>query len=808
MVRLRALRVPWRLMVLAIFVAGLILPIWWLVARPVGHLPGLGAYPSAYLGDTILLPVGCLILVIGIRNLLPAQHEYVGAAVGATVAAAAAIAVQAAWLRDPHPRLNWTLPRAEHFNAAGWWHAIYFTAMSAVVFTLAIVFLLRVRHNRRSDQGSVSKVSDSPGAVILLATFGSYIALVVHDNFSTSTTSASASSLALTGAAVLLAVLLITFTYGRLVVRLIRPALIAVGIIDTITTFAAIKLHSRTLLTAESAAAVCVIAAIAIECHLVSVARYGARRARTWKILGIGATVCVLVSSWIQLATPLAQHDLGSVAVVTAGSLLILIGVLFSLLQWEARAVLPVTLVGLLVMGVAAAAAWYQAVPARLVSANGVAVTIVTILVGAVIGISSYVIKARTDGVLGVPVDVNRPGRRLQSGMAPRASAALALIALFAVGGFLATFTFVVVVNRNLRFPSRTAFAPGDMRILITGAVVFAVSAAVFAVKVQWPTNQIVQIYASTMRVAVSLALGALLIDDMVGGQFSTLQVIEGIGVGVITFLWTFNSVLNNIWLMQGRRMSLGTITSSLSLALLSGATGAWVLTVGIMSRANARTPWQAATIALAALIITGGLVVLLGGSDGVGLPHYTELPVWRGLLQDALSCSAIILILIFPVVYLWSITTFGVGLVAALPIIAVFAIPFIWIMKANREHPSVEAYRLIKPRSKAKALLADMEGRSLQRFAGDQLILFDALKEPCRPKSEDFIRILAAHTRNQNRLAGIMIMVPVAGTLQILLGLAADSPRFAQHLTQAVWPSSIRETVPRGSHRNGATSE
>jgi hypothetical protein len=109
-------------------------------------------------------------------------------------------------------------------------------------------------------------------------------------------------------------------------------------------------------------------------------------------------------------------------------------------------------------------------------------------------------------------------------------------------------------------------------------------------------------------------------------------------------------------------------------------------------------------------------------------------------------------------------------GLVVALPIITFFAVPFMWIMKANRDHPEVEAFRLIRPRSKAKAIIADMQGRSLQRFRRDQLVLVKAAGQPCRPKSEDFIRVLGAHTRNQNRIAGGMIVLPIAGALQYYL--------------------------------------
>ena len=804
----RAARRAWLLVILGVFVAGLVLPIWWLVKRPVGHLPGLGAYPSAYIGDTVLLPLGCMILVIGSRSLRPARGERVTSGAAAVVAGAAAIAVQAAWLRDPSPRLNWTLPHAGRFNAGGWWHAVYFTAMSAVVLALSVIFLMRVRDGRRTDPESVKRLSGGPGAVVVLTAFGAYAALVVHDNFSASITRSSASSLVLTSAAALIAGLLVAIMYGRAVVELVRPALIAIGGAAVIATFVATPWHGRTLLNAESAAVACTVAAVGIECHLVRVARDGPGSGRSWSALGIGVTAGALVSAWLQLVAPLSGHDAARVALIATVGLIVLVGVLFGFLGPEAIAVLPVTFVGLLVIAVASAAAWYQAALAHPVSATNAAVTIVTILVGLVIGLSSYVVKVRTDGVLGVPPDAWDPGPRLGPSVALRTSAALALISFFAVGGFLATFAFVVAVNRDLPFPARSALAGSDIRVFYVGVAAFILSATVFAIKTWRPASRIAQVCATGAQLAIPLAVSGLLIADTRNGRFSGLQVIEAVCVAVLMFLWTFNSVVNNAWLMQGRRMSVGAVVAALSLAVLSGTTGAWLLTSGIVSGINARGPWQAATFALTALVASGGVVIFLGGSGSIGLPHHTELPVWRGLLQDTLSCSAITLVLVFPVVYLWSITDFSTGLVAALPVVAIFAPPFMWIMKANREHPKVEALRLIEPKSKAEMILADMEARSVQRFVRDQLVLLRAVRNPCEPKSEDFIRTLAAHTRNQNRLAGSMIVIPVAGALQILLSLAADSLWLVRHLTQIVWPAAIRGAIAHGAEGPPTTSK
>lgn len=230
----------WLPFLLLLYLAGLVLPVWWLVSTPPPGLPGLADYPSAYLGDSLLLPAGCTVLLAGIRRLRAARGERLVAAAAAVAALVSAVAVQAEWLEDPSTPPNWTMPRTGHFNAAGWWHAVYFTGMSMVLVVLTVLFLARVRAGRRRGDGAVTAVSSGTGAVVLLTAWGSYAVLAVHDDFSGSVGgSSSLSSFTLVGMVLLVAAGLTARAYGRLAGVLSRPALTAIAgiaVISTLTT--------------------------------------------------------------------------------------------------------------------------------------------------------------------------------------------------------------------------------------------------------------------------------------------------------------------------------------------------------------------------------------------------------------------------------------------------------------------------------------------------------------------------------------------------------------------------------------------
>ena len=241
------------------FLAGLVLPVWWAVSAHHGGVPGLGDFPSAYLGDTLLLPLGCVMTAAGIRKLAAAPRERTAGVISAAVAAVVSVGIQADWLRDPSTQPNWTLPHSGELDAAGWWHAAYFTGMSVLLVVLTMVFLSRVRAGRLAGDPAVREVSSGTGATLLLTGWVSYTALAVHDDLSGPLASSALSVLVVVGVVLLIAGTLTGIAYGRTALVLIRPVLLAGGCAAAVTAFATAPLAAQVVLSAPVAVIACTI---------------------------------------------------------------------------------------------------------------------------------------------------------------------------------------------------------------------------------------------------------------------------------------------------------------------------------------------------------------------------------------------------------------------------------------------------------------------------------------------------------------------------------------------------------------------
>ncbi len=211
-----------------LYLSGLVLPAWWLSGLHSAVRPGLTGYPSAYIGDTLLLPTGVAVLIAGIRRLPRSRWEPVTGLLAAAAAAAVSVAVQIDWLTDPTTPTNWTMPASGRLDPAGWWHFAYFTGMSIAMITATTVFLTRARATRHTDPALVADLSAGRGAVLLLAAWGSYAALSIHSDLTTALTSSAAATIALTAVVLTLAFGLVWLGYGRLTRVLAWPALAAI----------------------------------------------------------------------------------------------------------------------------------------------------------------------------------------------------------------------------------------------------------------------------------------------------------------------------------------------------------------------------------------------------------------------------------------------------------------------------------------------------------------------------------------------------------------------------------------------------
>jgi hypothetical protein len=160
------------------------------------NLPGLYSYLSATWGDGLLLPIAAASLVYSIDGLRPAPHETSIGSIVALIGAGGGAATQVAWLHDRSPRLNWTLPHAQHFNGAGWYHAVFLCSAAAAFAALWVTVARRLTSDDIVTRRTLIATSLAGACSVAFA------ALVQVDNVKAAHSSAAtATLLALTGAA-------------------------------------------------------------------------------------------------------------------------------------------------------------------------------------------------------------------------------------------------------------------------------------------------------------------------------------------------------------------------------------------------------------------------------------------------------------------------------------------------------------------------------------------------------------------------------------------------------------------------------
>jgi len=179
-----------------VFVAGFgVMNAFWRLQEQSGGLAGLYDYRSATWGDGLLLPLTAGLLgsaaVLG-----PSERSgRAWAAAAGCCGFALGAFTQVAWLADPSPGLNWTLPAAHRFNEAGWYHAAFLSCASGY---LSWLLARAVRAASGGGVGAMPRFLLAGSAMSALG-FGW---LLAADNSSTADTAASRSTIGVIGAVV------------------------------------------------------------------------------------------------------------------------------------------------------------------------------------------------------------------------------------------------------------------------------------------------------------------------------------------------------------------------------------------------------------------------------------------------------------------------------------------------------------------------------------------------------------------------------------------------------------------------------
>lgn len=120
------------------------LNVFWFAGSYDTSVPGLYDYYAATWGDGLFLTLGAG----GFRMLqvlfpIEGAKKRIAMIVGSAMFLAGA-AIQLSWLCNPDIALNWTIPRVGCFNAAGWYHAFYFSACFGFFgFSITAIILVK-----------------------------------------------------------------------------------------------------------------------------------------------------------------------------------------------------------------------------------------------------------------------------------------------------------------------------------------------------------------------------------------------------------------------------------------------------------------------------------------------------------------------------------------------------------------------------------------------------------------------------------------------------------------------------------------
>lgn len=109
--------------------------IFWQFSDKSSGLKGLFDYYAATIGDAVFLSIligtGWYYIESNRDKVFKNSNHTINWL--CIIAAAIGLLIQASWLINPNTGLNWTINRAHHFNAAGWYHAVYFIMMFCLI---------------------------------------------------------------------------------------------------------------------------------------------------------------------------------------------------------------------------------------------------------------------------------------------------------------------------------------------------------------------------------------------------------------------------------------------------------------------------------------------------------------------------------------------------------------------------------------------------------------------------------------------------------------------------------------------------
>lgn len=719
-------------------------------------LPGLSSYPSAFIGDPVLLPVVAAVLALGVRALVPARSDRWWAAAGALVGLAGGIGTQVLWLTDDHIRPNWTIPRPHHFNTAGMWHAVYLSATSALLSALSIVLLVRLRRSPSSDR---RRVLGSPLAAALWIALLGYVALLVHD--SGTATFASRTTLVAISTGTLVPVLLTGLAAGRDTVAMYRPA--ALGVLAG----AAVSVAAQGFLGGQGmefgmGTAVAVTVPAAMAAFLLSRATPIDRDSWLWAAVSAATCALLLYALWVLAFRAHADGRLDHLALVAAAQI-VAVPVCFGLgTRWrDFGSAIGTTAALAALVWVAGPLVW---------GAERITVGHHDFVVGVVLAVTVSLVlfpavTRRYDERIIVEGKLSRTGT-LSASHRQATAAALALLLLALVAVLLGLLSQTLRVLAGADYHDGHGWPYPQLLILgLSAAVLAAAGAAVTRLR-----SRMGRLLAALLFLPWCAVLMGTASPDLL--RQSPILSIVLVLTSALCAWWTGHSLLDNVFLLRLRRVDAVGWPVVVLGALATGLSAYWAASTALVGPGH---PW--ATLpsllgALGVLVLQALLTTVLGRAAAPPARTVTLYGLAQNLAQDSLVIAVLhTFAVVLPVVFLVHVAprvgTTGLltTLALCLPLLTFINSAYRWTAKNNTTH----VLREIEGKASDKAAvlaLVEAERRADRRLRVQWTAARRGLPNP---PMDRFLRVLSVHAHTQN-LIGTLLLVPlIVGVLALL---------------------------------------
>ncbi|WP_103343089.1 hypothetical protein [Amycolatopsis sp. CA-126428] len=750
--------------------------VWW--PAPPADLPGLFDFPSAYIGDSLLLPVAVALMLLGAGRLPRARRDRMVAAVFATVAGLLAAGVQFLWLADDHPRGNWTFPQPHRFNVAGVWHAGYFSVTAAGLMLALVLFGYRTSAALRSgERGAVLAVLRGAGPSVVLSCLLAYVVLVARD--SSASTFASRSSLLSLGVAVAVFVVF-TVAVLRRSIGLLAPHLVLAVFAATAVTVAVDAPWSgdRTQILGEVSSGLVGVGiglltlvpgrGKALEAeeylryrpHPVQMPLVGGILATLLPALWVHASAGVAGSKWLEAGFWVLCYLVA--VVVVCGSV-----VRGTRLLWVRQAT-DVMVVSLLfcVIGLVALTVprWRQASDAAPLSSLLVAI-VISALLFPILKIRMHIEIRDEQG----PPDDESGSFGLAGAAKTSATATVGMLLVFGLAGVVSLLGFTLAAAVDRKYVADSGMMPQAWRLLGAGAALISVAVVLLRFKSRRPAKPF-RFAAAVLTVAWPIIVVA------VAGVHEVAPVAwVAVAGGGLLALWSANTMVNNVGTLRGTRVD-GPLWATVAAVVVSGVvSGFFAASMALAADSSHVYTWFAGISTAAGLLgVHGAMSVAAGHLVAVGHGG-TRHGMTHNLIQDAILVLLLyVIVLVIPATTLlhlppslgfWArfVATFAiVG-----PFLTYFLGPYKWQLETNLGH----VRREIASRSEIKAQTMSAVGRQRGTLRRNRVILLAARGKLSGPPQHRFLRILHAHVRNQNGISNALLGVSLVGFLVLLGG-------------------------------------